>query len=89
MAKINWKQIERELPESGSNLYGQLSNTGSLEILGNGEYDNIFIITSGSTPSLRVNNQGVTIFGPYNQLPDPTPGGIAYSGSNFWVGIDE
>lgn len=87
MSKIDWKQIEKQLPDKGTQLKGTLSSTGSFSLNLNKNQD-IFLIKDSSKDLLKINKQGVLQIG---ELIEPQPaveGGIIYSGSNFWVGID-
>jgi len=87
MSKIDWKQIEKQLPDEGTQLEGILSSTGSFSLDLN-ENQDIFLIKDNNKDLLRVNKQGVLQIG---ELTEPQPaveGGIIYRGSNFWIGID-
>jgi len=60
--------------------------SGSFEITGS--TDNIFLIKSGSVDLLRMSSSGALIFADLNHTPAPVAGGIFYSSSNFYVGVD-
>lgn len=71
-------------------FYGKAEITGTLEL----QRPNIiagldfFIIRSGSFNAVTVTSQGVLKLGEFDQLPEPVAGGLAYSQSNFWVGVE-
>jgi hypothetical protein len=46
-----------------------------------------FMITSASITASSVNNYGVFSIGDFNFLPEPIPGAIIKSGSDFFLGI--
>ena len=60
--------------------------SGSFQITGSD--DNIFLIKSGSVDLLRMSSSGALIFADLNHTPAPVAGGIFYSSSNFYVGVD-
>lgn len=76
-------------PYTGSALItGSLGVTGSANFLkGEGETD-FFLIRSSSFTSLKMNSDGVAVFGDFNSLPTAIAGGFAYSASNFYAGIE-
>ena len=76
-------------PYTGSALItGSLGITGSANFLkGEGETD-FFLIRSSSFTSLKMNSDGVAVFGGFNSLPTAIAGGFAYSASNFYAGIE-
>lgn len=74
---------------------GSAQITGSLGVTGSAEFiqdDNrvgdFFIVKSGSLKSLSTNDSGVVKFGDFQYTPPATAGGIMYSGSNFFAGIE-
>ena len=77
-------------PFTGSaQITGSLSVTGSSTFeLNQGQTTDFFLIKSSSFSSLKVNSDGVVTFGNFNSLPTAVSGGMAYSGSNFYVGIE-
>lgn len=77
-------------PFTGSaQITGSLSVTGSSTFeLNQGQTTDFFLIKSSSFSSLKVNSDGVVTFGNFNILPTAVDGGMAYSGSNFYVGIE-
>lgn len=68
---------------------GKAVITGSLIVkkIDTGSFD-FFIIKSGSFDSMKVNNKGVISLGSFSSKPDPVSGGIIYSESNYWIGLD-
>ena len=60
--------------------------SGSFQITGSD--DNIFLIKSGSVDLLKMSSSGALIFGELNHTPAPVAGGMFYSSSNFYVGIE-
>ncbi len=78
-------------PFTGSaQITGSLSVTGSSTFeLNQGQTTDFFLIKSSSFNPLKVNSDGVVTFGKFiNTLPTAVEGGVAYSGSNFFVGIE-
>jgi len=78
-------------PFTGSaQITGSLSITGSSTFaLNPNQTGDFFLIKSSSFNPLKVNSDGVAIFGKFlNTLPTATEGGIAYSGSNLYVGLE-
>lgn len=56
-----------------------------LQISGSGD---LLLIKNGSDNGIKVNNQGVLQFLSQSSTPTPIGGGIYYSGSAFYIGID-
>ena len=93
-----WQQSVNAISQlssgSGFPFTGSAQITGSLGVTGSavitkGEKDtDFFIIRSGSFTPLKFNNQGVAVFGDFNSLPTAVIGGVVYSGSNFYAGIE-
>jgi hypothetical protein len=78
-------------PFTGSaQITGSLSVTGSSTFeLNQGQTTDFFLIKSSSFNPLKVNSDGVVTFGNFiNTLPTAVEGGIAYSASNFYVGLE-
>ena len=77
-------------PFTGSaQITGSLSVTGSSTFeLNQGQTTDFFLIKSSSFNPLKVNSNGVVTFGDFTSLPTATEGGIAYSASNFYVGLE-
>ena len=77
-------------PFTGSaQITGSLSVTGSSTFeLNQGQTTDFFLIKSSSFKPLKVNSDGVVTFGNFNILPTAVGGGMAYSGSSFYVGIE-
>ena len=61
--------------------------SGSLQITGSSTSD-IFIIKSASIDALKVNTQGVLVLGEMANTPTAVAGGMYYSASQFYVGIE-
>lgn len=61
--------------------------TGSLNIKHDGTSNNIVGIYSGSSIQISVNKDGILISNPFVKLPSAVDGGLAFSGSNFFVGL--
>ena len=74
-------------PRFTFNSDGLTKLSGSLQITGSSTSD-FFLIKSGSLDALKVNNQGVLVLGEMNGPPTPVPGGIYYSSSVFYVGVE-
>ena len=53
-----------------------------------GDTNNILIITSESNVPVTINSQGLIVLDEFSYTPDPISGGILYSGSNFYLGIN-
>lgn len=78
-------------PFTGSaQITGSLSVTGSSTFeLNQGQTTDFFLIKSSSFNPLKVNSNGVVAFGKFiNTLPTAIEGGMAYSASNFYIGIE-
>lgn len=77
-------------PFTGSaQITGSLSVTGSSTFeLNQGQTTDFFLIKSSSFNPLKVNSNGVVTFGGFNDLPTAVEGGMAYSASNFYIGIE-
>jgi|TARA_B110000908_G_scaffold148703_1_gene181404 hypothetical protein len=78
-------------PFTGSaQITGSLSITGSsIFSLNPNQTGDFFLIKSSSFTPLKINNDGIAVFGKIiNALPTPTEGGVAYSGSNLYVGLE-
>ena len=60
--------------------------SGSFQITGSD--DNIFLIKSGSIDLLRMSSSGALVFADLNHTPSPVAGGMFYSSSNLYVGIE-
>jgi hypothetical protein len=60
--------------------------SGSFEITGS--VDNIFLIKSGSVNLLRMSSSGALVFGNLQHTPPPVVGGLFYSSSAFYVGVE-
>ena len=60
--------------------------SGSFEITGS--VDNIFLIKSGSIDLLRMSSSGALVFGDLQHTPPPVVGGLFYSSSAFYVGVE-
>jgi hypothetical protein len=61
--------------------------SGSLQITSSVSSD-VFIIKSGDTDIFKVQNDGVVVFASQSALPSAVEGGMVYSGSAFYVGIE-
>jgi len=61
--------------------------SGSLQITSSVSSD-VFIIKSGNTDIFRVQNDGVVVFASQSALPTAVEGGMVYSGSAFYVGVE-
>ena len=60
--------------------------SGSLQITGS--TDNVFLIKSGSIDLLRMSSSGALIFADLDHTPAAIAGGLFYSSSNFYVGVE-
>lgn len=65
--------------------YTDIDYTGSLEVAADGTND-IVRITSASVNYVTIDSSGIFIFGAFSYLPTPVPGGVIFSGSEFYVG---
>lgn len=74
-------------PRFTFNTNGQTKLSGSLQITGSSPSD-FFLIKSGSIDTVKVNNQGILVLGEMNTTPTAVPGGIYYSSSIFYVGVE-
>lgn len=68
-------------------------STGSsnMEVHGDGNKDifSLKLIEGGTEKEkLKVNDEGVLILGDFDNLPTPEKGGLIYSGSNLFLGVD-
>jgi len=70
-------------------LEGSSEITGSLVVKSESSIEDSFLIKSGSTESLKVNNEGITQFFAYenNYVPTVVLGGIYFTSSSIWVGL--
>jgi len=50
--------------------------------------DDVFIIKSGDTDLFKVQNNGVVVFASQSSLPTAVEGGMVYSASAFYVGVE-
>lgn len=73
-------------PRFTFNDAGLTKLSGSFQITGSTSSD-IFLIKSGSIEVAKVNNDGVFVLGEMENEPTAVEGGMFYSGSNFYVGI--
>ena len=46
------------------------------------------LINSGSSSPITVNAEGLIVFDEFTYTPTPTEGGLLYSGSNFYIGLE-
>ena len=65
---------------------GLTTLSGSFEITGSDS--NIFLIKSGSIDLLRMSSSGALIFADLDHTPAARAGGLFYSSSNFYVGVE-
>jgi hypothetical protein len=79
-----------EVSKSMFPYIGKAEITGSVQILRPNIISGLdfFIIRSGSFNAVTVTSNGVLKLGEFIKLPTPVVGGIAYSKSNFWIGIE-
>lgn len=61
--------------------------SGSLQITSSVSND-VFIIKSGNTDIFKIQNDGVVVFASQSALPTAVEGGMVYSGSAFYVGVE-
>ena len=61
--------------------------SGSLQITSSVS-DDVFIIKSGDTDLFKVQNDGVVVFASQSVLPTAVEGGMVYSASAFYVGVE-
>ena len=71
-------------------FFGKAEITGSVELRRPDVIAGLdfFIIRSGSFNAVTITSDGVLKLGEFEQLPEPVPGGLAYSQANFWVGVE-
>ena len=65
---------------------GLTTLSGSFEITGSDS--NIFLIKSGSIDLLRMSSSGALVFADLDHTPAAIAGGLFYSSSNFYVGVE-
>jgi hypothetical protein len=77
-------------PFSGSaHITGSLIVTGSTEFLKDpGSNEDFFLIKSASFSSLKMNRQGIPVFGNFTSTPTPVAGGLIFSASSFYAGLE-
>jgi len=76
-------------PFTGSaQITGSLGVTGSAEFIKGGGDTDFFLIKSSSFTSLKLNSDGVAVFGDFTSLPTAIEGGFVYSASNFYAGVE-
>jgi hypothetical protein len=61
--------------------------SGSFQITSSTAND-IFLVKSGSIEVAKVNNDGVFVLGEMVETPTAVEGGMYYSASNFYVGVE-
>ena len=61
--------------------------SGSLQITSSVSSD-VFIIKNGDTDLFKIQNDGVIVFASQSALPSAVGGGMVYSGSAFYVGVE-
>lgn len=61
--------------------------SGSLQITSSVAND-VFIIKSGDTDLFKVQNDGVVVFASQSALPTAVEGGMVYSASAFYIGVE-
>jgi len=71
--------------EGGTTINNNITNTS---VNFQGDTNNILIITSESNVPVTINSQGLIVLDEFSYTPDPISGGILYSGSNFYLGIN-
>lgn len=59
--------------------------TGSLSITIDGTHDAV-TVSSQSMDYITIDDKGIFIFGQFSYLPTPVPGGMIFSGSDFYLG---
>tara|TARA_R110000796_G_scaffold197319_1_gene313683 strand:- start:413 stop:799 length:387 start_codon:yes stop_codon:yes gene_type:complete len=82
-------QGESEFIFDGVNLGigGAPGGTSRLEIYSTGSVDNLLLIKSMDTNAgIKIDNKGLFQLLEFTNLPTPVEGGLAYSGSGFYVG---
>jgi len=68
-------------------LFQIVSGSTSARVdVGNGD---LFIVKKSGIELFKVNNNGVVIYNDRQDTPPFVYGGIMYSSSNFWVGLDD
>tara|TARA_R110001592_G_scaffold125379_1_gene335333 strand:- start:1625 stop:2518 length:894 start_codon:yes stop_codon:yes gene_type:complete len=77
-------------PFTGSALItGSLGVTGSMSINAtSNNINDIFLVKSGSIDLFKVSSSGAVVFGDLELTPEPVIGGMFYSSSFFYVGIE-
>jgi hypothetical protein len=79
---------------TGFPFTGSADITGSLQVTGSTTFEtgiggtDFFIIKSGSTNPIKFNGQGVMQFADLNFTPTAVGGGIYYSASQWFLGVD-
>jgi hypothetical protein len=84
-------QGESQLQFDSLNLAigGTPSGTARLEVYHTGSVDNLLLIHNTTTNTgIKVDNQGIFQLLEFSTLPNAVAGGIAYSGDEFYVGVE-
>ena len=77
-------------PFTGSaRITGSLGVTGSMSVnTTSNNINDIFLVKSGSIDLFKVSSSGAVVFGDLELTPEPVIGGMFYSSSFFYVGIE-
>mgnify|MGYP003624458352 FL=1 len=73
-------------PSEKLTVAGNALITGSLTITSS--LNDIFLIKSGSVDLLKMSSSGALVFADLPTAPSPVAGGMFYSSSNFYVGVE-
>ena len=79
---------EVNLQFDGTSLgIGGASTGPRLEIIDNNTGEDLLLIKNANSKGVRVTSGGILQLIEFSTLPTPVDGGIAYSSSNFYVGL--
>jgi hypothetical protein len=78
---------EANLRFDGSTLIIEGSNPTQPKLLITGSGD-LVLISNQSQSGVKINDEGITQLLPYSGVPTPIEGGLYYSGSNLFLGIE-
>lgn len=68
-------------------LFADVLSASIAQFRGDGS-NNILIISSGSNTPITVNSEGLIVFDEFTYTPAAVLGGLLYSGSEYYVGLD-
>lgn len=70
-------------------LFANVLSSSKLEVRGKNQNTDLLILrTFDNTSVVKVNSQGIVILDDYQYTPTPIKGGLLYSGSEFYLGLE-